>query len=103
MKKSGRRASRRKTAELEPYDGRRVDVARFKPDLSPKKLAGLFGLQAKLSFLTIEILGIARTVGRGRTNLTFIRPTIVQADAATPFASFDRQLSGSRKPAISMH
>ena len=94
-----------KITELEPFSSRRVDVRKFKPDLSPKKLVGLFGFPPGLgiSFLSIDTLGVTKTVGKGRTNLTFIRPTIVQADAATPFASFDRQLSPSRNPAISMH
>ncbi|MCA1612535.1 MAG: hypothetical protein LC780_17185 [Acidobacteria bacterium] len=97
--------ARTKVKELEPFNKRSVDIERFKPDLSEKKLASLFGLPPgfSLDFLTIDALGIARTVGRGRTNLTFIRPTIVQADAATPFASFDRRESPNRKPAISMH
>ncbi len=97
--------SRTKVKELEPFNKRSVDVERFKPDVSEKKFVSLFGLPPgfSLDFLTIEALGIPRTVGKGRTNLTFIRPTIVQADAATPFASFDRRESPNRKPAISMH
>lgn len=103
MKRSARGAEKTKTTELEAYDGRKVDVTKFKPDLSPQKLQALFGFPGKLSWLSIDVLGVTKTVGRGRTNLTFIRPTIVQADAATPFATFDQQVSGSRKPAISMH
>jgi len=105
MRKSSRGARKTKTTELEPFDARKVDVEKFKPDLSIKKLAGLFGFPPGfgLDFLTIDALGVPRTVGRGRTNLTFIRPTIVQADAATPFASFDMRESPSRRPAISMH
>jgi hypothetical protein len=56
-----------------------------------------------LSFLTIDTLSVTKTVGKGRTNLTFVRPTVVQADAAAPFASFDRQLVSGGNPAISMH
>jgi len=37
-----------------------------------------------------ETLSATKTVGRGRTNLTIIVPTIVQIDAATPRATFDR-------------
>ena len=104
MKKSTRGATKKAT-ELEPFDARRVDVETFKPDIPAKKVASLFAFPPGFAFdfLTIDALGVTKTVGRGRTNLTFIRPTIVQADAATPFASFDIRESPSRKPAISMH
>jgi hypothetical protein len=42
-------------------------------------------------------------VGHGRTNLTFVRPTIVQVDGTAPFAGFDRTVSPTRNPAIQMH
>src|SRR4029077_19918619 len=44
-----------------------------------------------------------KTVERGRTNLTIIVPTIVQTDATTPNAGFDRGATPSRNPAIQMH
>ena len=104
MKRTAPGAARTMSKKFEPFNKKIIDVTKFKPDLSPKKLAGLFGPPGfELSFLTIDTLGVTKTVGLGRTNLTFIRPTIVQADAATPFASFDRTLSPSRNPAISMH
>lgn len=105
MKKTARGARKSKLSGFTPFNKKIVDVARFKPDLSPRKLAALFGFPKELglSFLTIEALSVSRTVGQGRTNLTFVRPVIVQADAATPFASFDRQASPSGNPAISMH
>lgn len=93
----------------EPFDRRKVDFSKFKPDIAPNKLEALFkfpigGLDPfAISFLTIEILSVTKMVGLGRTNLTFIMPTIVQADAAVPFAAFDRQLSPSRNPAIGVH
>jgi hypothetical protein len=104
-KKKGPGVAKTMGTKLDYFDKRIVDVAKFKPDLSSKKLAGIFGRPGRfeLSFLTIDTLSVTKTVGLGRTNLTFIRPTIVQADAATPFASFDRTLSPSRNPAISMH
>jgi hypothetical protein len=105
MKKTGARGARAKATELEPYDSRRVDIEKFKLDVPVKKLVGFLGFPDKinLDFLTIDALGVTKTVGKGRTNLTFIRPTIVQADAATPFATFDMRESPSRRPAISMH
>ena len=54
-------------------------------------------------FVPIETLGPTKTVGKGRTNLTIIRPTILQADATTPYVGFDRRESPSRNPAMQMH
>ena len=86
MQKRSKRGTKAKVKELEPFNKRTVDAERFKPDVPEKKFATLFGFPGGISldFLTIDFLGIPRTVGKGRTNLTFIRPTIVQADAATP-------------------
>lgn len=110
MKRASPKRRTTRVRELEPFGKRKVDLTKFKPDLSPKKLKGLFTVPGRaalfpvsLSFMTIETLGVTRTVGKGRTNLTFIMPTIVQADAATPYAGFDRRLSPSRAPAIAMH
>lgn len=107
MSKS-RAGTRTGARELEPFARRRVDPTKFKPDLSPKDLQSLLSFPRDLitypiTFLTIDVLSVTKTVGRGRTNLTFIRPTIVQADAATPYAGFDRRLSPSRNPGIQMH
>lgn len=105
MKTTTRGVKKGNAPELEVFDRRRVDVSKFTPDLSPKKLNAMFQFPGGLgvSWLAIDLLGVTKTVGKGRTNLTFIRPTIVQADAATPYAGFDIQLSPSRNPAISMH
>ena len=105
MKKTTRGARQSKLSAFTPFSKKIVDVTRFKPDLSPKNLVALFGFPKAfdLSFLTIDALSVTKTVGKGRTNLTFVRPVIVQADAATPFANFDRQVSPSGDPAISMH
>jgi hypothetical protein len=106
MNKVASSLKRKKTKELEPYNRTRIDVTKFKPDLSPRDLQALFRFPGGLNaffFLTIDTLSITKTTGNGRTNLTFIEPTIVQADAATPFASFDRQLSPTRNPTMQMH
>ena len=105
-KKKARGSRRSALSQFTPFSRRIVRADNFKPDVTERKLASvLFDFPGGIltSFLTIDSLDIARTVGKGRTNLTFIRPTIVQADAATPFASFDLGASTLGRPAISMH
>lgn len=99
---------RDRTVELEPFQPRKVNLAKFKSDISRSQrrtLFGAVGLGGRLPgfLLPIETLSVTNTVGRGRTNLTFIRPTIVHVDATTPFAGFDRRESPARAPAIQMH
>ncbi len=104
MKKASSKAVS-KVREIEPFDKRSIDLTKFKPDLTAKdikKLLGPVGTISIFPFLPIETLRPTKTIGRGRTNLTIIAPTIVQIDAAAPFASFDRRTQ-SRKPAIQMH
>ena len=106
MKKASSKAASNKVRELEPFDKRSIDPTTFKPDLSAKdfkELLGSIGGVLIFPFLPIETLSATKTVGRGRTNLTIIAPTIVQIDAATPRASFDRQFTPSRNPVIQMH
>ncbi len=109
MKRTRYRKQRNEADELEPFDGRKVDITKFKQDLSPRQLASAFLLPEiradllSVFFLPIETLSVTKTIGKGRTNLTFIRPTIVQADATVPYAGFDIQLSPSRNPGIQMH
>ena len=105
MPKRSPRRTKTKVKELEPFSKRQIDVERFKSDVSDNELAALLAFPGGIiiDFFSIDVLGIPRTVGKGRTNLTYIRPTIVQADAATPFATFDRRESPNRNPAISMH
>jgi hypothetical protein len=108
MKKTSPRRKSRKARELEPFSRTKVDFTKFKPDLSPRKLDALFTVPGRAElfpsfYFPVDTLSVTRTVGKGRTNLTFIRPTIVQADATTPYAGFDRRQSPSRKPSISMH
>jgi hypothetical protein len=84
-----------------------VEPAEFEPDLTAADWTAKFPLQDVLGtpihFAPYEVLTPAKTVGRGRTNLTLIRPTIVQTDATTPFASFDLRESPNRNPAVSVH
>lgn len=54
----------------------------------------------------IDTLSPVHTVGSGRTNLTLIRPTVVQTDVVAPIvpmATFDRTKSPDRAPAVSVH
>jgi hypothetical protein len=106
MKKSSLKTT--KIPEAEPFDKRTVDFSKFKPDLSPKDLQTLFGPAGKIIvfppfFFPIDTLSPTKTIGRGRTNLTIIASTIVQTDATTPAASFDRTATPTRNPTIQMH
>ena len=104
MAKISSKAVKNKVREVVPFDKRKINLARFKPDLSPqdlKKLLGPSGIVV-FPFLPIETLSATKTIGRGRTNLTIIVPTIVQIDAAVPSATFNKQ-SQSRNPVIQMH
>jgi hypothetical protein len=84
-----------------------VEAAEFEPDLTAADWTAKFPLQdvlgSPIHLAPYEVLTPAKTVGRGRTNLTLIRPTIVQTDATTPFASFDLRESPNRNPAVSVH
>jgi len=96
--------NRNAKSELVAFDDRTLDYSKLKPDLSPLEIARLIGPglgTVHFPFFPIDTLSPAKTLGKGRTNLTFIRPTIVQVDATTPFASFDVRAQSS--PAISMH
>ena len=99
---------RRRSAELQRADSRRVDLSTFKHDLSPERLAELGirtldRLRLNALFGSVETLSPTRTVGRGRTNLTIIEPTLVQIDATVPHARFDMTASPRRRPALQMH
>ena len=105
MKKVSSKTASNKVRELEPFDKRSIDLTKFKPDLSAKDLKKLLGPAGGIvvfPFLPIETLSATKTIGRGRTNLTIIVPTIVQIDAAMPSATFNKQ-SQSRNPVIQMH
>jgi hypothetical protein len=100
--------ARRATRDVARYDTRRVNLAKFKPDITAAELRDL-GHSAfdrsvfPTAFGNIETLSPVKTLGRGRTNLTIIRPTIVQVDAAVPRASFDLAATPTRHPVMQMH
>jgi hypothetical protein len=87
--------------ERAPFDGRSVDLSKLKNTLAAKDLAKLVG-KVTFPFLPIETLSVTKTIGKGRTNLTIIESTIVQVDATSPRASFDRTKS-PRNPVIQIH
>lgn len=102
--------SRRPRRGLEPArrDTRVVKFDRFKHDLDATRLAefGVRGFdrpEIAWPFGSIETLSPTRTLGRGRTNLTLIEPTIVQVDATVPSATFDRTVSPHRNPVVQAH
>jgi hypothetical protein len=106
MAKASSKAASNKAPQLEPFDKRSINLAKFKPDLTAKDFKALFsptGGIITFPFFPIETLTCTKTIGLGRTNLTIIVPTIVQIDRATPCASFDRRATPSRNPIIQMH
>jgi hypothetical protein len=106
MKKTSSKAVSKKAPQLEGFDRRSVNLAKFKPDIPDKDFKGVITPIEGLiifPFGPIETLSCTKTIGLGRTNLTIIRPTIVQVDAAVPRASFDRTVTPSRNPVIQMH
>jgi len=93
--------------DLDAADAEPVDLSTFESDLTTedwvgKRRAGELGL-GPIFWAPIQIISPTTTVGRGRTNLTLIRPTIVQTDATTPYAGFDLRESPNRNPAVSVH
>jgi hypothetical protein len=92
----------RKVTEIEPFDKRKVDLGKAKPELSAKKLQDLVKPPITFPFFVIERLTPTKTVGRGRTNLTLVAPTVFQTDATVPRASFDLRAQ-SRRPVAQMH
>ena len=83
-----------------------VNFDEFEADIPPEKVLDTItrpDIALLPWFFAIDTLGVTKTVGKGRTNLTFIKPDVVQADAATPYAGFNRQNSPQRNPLIQMH
>lgn len=106
MKQTSRGSKSLKTKDLPAEDKRKINLSRFPSDLTKVDIISSFKDTINIGpFFAhiIDTLGVAKTVGRGRTNLTFIEPFIVQADATPPRATFDPALSPHRAPAMSMH
>lgn len=106
MAKNSTKAASKKTQPHEDFVKRSVNFAKFKPDLLDKDFTShLTPIDGVIIFpwTPIETLSCTKTIGLGRTNLTIIRPTIVQVDATVPRATFDRTATPQRNPVIQMH
>jgi hypothetical protein len=81
-----------KVVEPPPFDDNKVDDSKFKPELSALDIVKLtvknVGNVIVFPFGPIDTLSPVKPVGKGRTNITLINPTIVQTDATTPYAAF---------------
>ncbi|CAN5426109.1 hypothetical protein BH10ACT4_BH10ACT4_03350 [soil metagenome] len=102
--------SRPETRELEhtAFDKTAADVMSFPDTLDLRDIARRYDpsdrfIPSHVWFRTIEVLSPTKTIGLGRTNTTLIMPTIVQTDAATPYAGFDRSVTPSRNPVAQAH
>jgi hypothetical protein len=102
--------SRPETRELEhtAFDKTSADVMSFPDTLDLRDIARRYDpsdrfIPSHVWFRTIELLSPTKTIGLGRTNTTLIMPTIVQTDAATPYAGFDRSVTPSRNPVAQAH
>jgi hypothetical protein len=94
--------------EIESFDSRRVNLAQIKSDRATQDWQDQLKSSAANSLLPffllpIDSLTVTKTIGRGRTNVTLVVPTVVQTDAATPSAGFDRRATPSRNPVVQIH
>ena len=84
-----------------------AELGEFESDLTSEDWAAKLRAddlrRGPIFWAPIEVLSPSKTVGLGRTNLTLVRPTVVQTDTSVPFAGFDRRLSPNRNPAVSVH
>ncbi|MFM9921116.1 hypothetical protein [Lacisediminihabitans sp. H27-G8] len=90
------------------FDRTSADVDSFTDTLDLRDVALAYTpsnryIPSHVWFRTIETLSPTKTIGLGRTNTTLIMPTIVQTDAATPYAGFDRTVTSSRNPTAQVH
>src|SRR5689334_16054592 len=88
MKKSLRKM--RGNVQRFTFENNKVDYSKFKTDPSTSDVAKLTAGIKIWPWWTIEMLSPTKTIGRGRTNLTLVSPTILQTDATTPYAGFGR-------------
>ncbi len=110
MSKAPAKPAGTKTTEIQPFDKQLVDYTKLKSDLTAAQVQAFFGPttgtgpgSASGYYLgLIDTLSVTKTIGKGRTNLTLIEPTIVQVDADTPSATFDKTQS-PRNPTVQVH
>ncbi len=106
MEKTSSKAADKKKGEPVQFDKRIVNFNKFKPDISEKDFQKILLPINDIvfwPFSPIDTLSCTRTLGKGRTNITIINPTIVQVDANTPYAGFDKRVTQSSNPLIQIH
>jgi hypothetical protein len=109
MAKAASRTRKEPAAKLDAPEKLKVDLTRFKSDLTPNDLKRAltpvkFGDLNIFVFPTIDIISPTKTTGLGRTNLTVVRPVILQTDASPAFVTFDGALgSAQQRPTVSVH
>jgi hypothetical protein len=109
MAKSSSRTKKAPAEKLAAHETLNIDLTKFKPDLTgdalkdaltPVKLANLH----LVIFPTIETISPTKTIGLGRTNLTLVRPEVLQTDATPAYAVFDHALGTPQQPpTVSVH
>jgi hypothetical protein len=73
-----------KAKEPFPFDDNKIDFSTFKTEFSATEISKLIwpgGGIYTFPFGPIDTLSPIKTIGKGRTNLTLISPTILQIDA----------------------
>ena len=109
MAKTPSRRKSKPARKLDPPEKLNVDLAKFKPDLTTDDLKrALTPIRLRdlsvFIFPTIDVISPTKTTGLGRTNLTLVRPVILQTDASPAFASFDAALgTPQQRPTVSVH
>jgi hypothetical protein len=104
-----KRAPAVRTLDLDAFERRKVDFTTFTTDLTSDQLKQILRPVRRIDlhtvfWLPIDIISPTRTVGKGRTNLTLVRPTVFQTDATTPYAAFDLAIgSAQQPPTVSVH
>lgn len=96
------------SADRVEFDRTSADITTFPDTLDLRDLATKYNpadrfIPSHFWYRTFETLSPVKTVGLGRTNVTLIMPTIVQTDATTPYAGFDRTATPSRNPSAGIH
>lgn len=109
MAKAASGTKKAPATKLDAPENLKIDFTRFKPDLTADDLKhaltpvrlGDFNI---FVFPTIDTISPTKTIGLGRTNLTVVRPVILQTDASPAFVTFDGALgSPQQRPTVSVH
>ena len=109
MAKTSSRTTKRPAEKLDAPEKLKIDLTRFKPDLTANDLKNAltpvrFSDFNIFIFPTIDTISPTKTIGLGRTNLTLVRPVILQTDASPAFVSFEAALgTPQQRPTVSVH